>query len=83
MRQNKQQDLFKRFKHNQPALAKFLSDHPSLAWVQLMFNGELTKAAEVLFRLAENEKELVARKRVNIVIYNIGMCLQLRFMYIL
>jgi nuclear pore complex protein Nup133 len=65
MRQNKQKHLFDRFKNNQVALGKFLSDHPGLAWVQLIFNGELGKAAEVLFGLAEIEKELVARKRVS------------------
>ncbi|XP_058813495.1 nuclear pore complex protein Nup133 [Topomyia yanbarensis] len=64
MRQNKQGDIFQRFKGNQAELARFLSDHPSLAWIQLVFNGELVQAAEVLLALAQNEKELLNRKRV-------------------
>lgn len=63
LRQNKQADLFQRFKHNQLALGKFLVDHPSLAWVQSIFNGEVGKAAKVLFELALNETDLVARKK--------------------
>ncbi|XP_059618907.1 nuclear pore complex protein Nup133 [Phlebotomus argentipes] len=66
LRQNKQQDLFDRFKNNQAALGRFLHDHPSLAWVQFVFNGELMKAAEILFVLAQNETELVARKKTNL-----------------
>ncbi|XP_055603804.1 nuclear pore complex protein Nup133 [Uranotaenia lowii] len=64
MRQNKQGDIFQRFKGNKAELARFLTDHPSLAWIQLVFNGELGQAAEVLCSLAQNEKELVNRKRV-------------------
>ncbi|XP_058458903.1 nuclear pore complex protein Nup133-like [Malaya genurostris] len=64
MRQNKQGDIFQRFKGNQAELARFLSDHPSLAWIQLVFNGELAQAAEVLLALAQGEKELLNRKRV-------------------
>lgn len=64
MRQNKQGDIFHRFKGNQAELARFLSDHPSLAWIQLVFNGELAQAADVLLALAQNEKELLNRKRV-------------------
>lgn len=65
MKQNKQGDLFQRFKNNQVELAKFLHNHPSLAWIQLIFNGELEKASMVLLDLAQNEVELVARKRVS------------------
>ncbi|XP_053688434.1 nuclear pore complex protein Nup133 isoform X2 [Sabethes cyaneus] len=64
MRQNKQGDIFQRFKGNQAELARFLCDHPSLAWIQLVFNGELAQAAEVLLALAQHEKELLSRKRV-------------------
>lgn len=64
MKQNKQGDLFERFRNNQAELAKFLNNHPSLAWIQLFFNGEMGKAATVLVELAKNENELVARKRV-------------------
>jgi nuclear pore complex protein Nup133 len=66
MKQNKQGDLFERFRNNQLELAKFLNNHPSLAWIQLFFNGEMGKAATVLVELAKNEVELVARKRVRI-----------------
>lgn len=63
MRQNKRGDLFERFKHNQADLSKFLIDHPSLAWVQAVFNGDLSKAARILFELAQQETESVARKK--------------------
>lgn len=65
MKQNKQGDLFERFRNNQLELAKFLHNHPSLAWIQLLFNGEMGKASNVLYELAKNEIELVARKRVS------------------
>lgn len=65
MKQNRQGDLFERFRNNQAELAKFLNNHPSLAWVQLIFNGEMTKAAAVLMELAMSEIELVARKKVH------------------
>ncbi|KAG5672648.1 hypothetical protein PVAND_002761 [Polypedilum vanderplanki] len=63
MKQNKQGDLFERFRNNQAELAKFLNNHPSLAWIQLMFNGEMGKAAAVLMELAQNEVENVMRKK--------------------
>lgn len=63
MRQNKRGDLFERFKHNQADLSKFLSDHPSMAWIQSVFNGDMTKASRILFDLAQNETELLARKK--------------------
>lgn len=65
MKQNKQGDLFERFRNNQAELAKFLNNHPSLAWIQLIFNGEMAKASNVLLDLAQNEVELVARKKVS------------------
>lgn len=63
LQQNKQGDLFERFRRNQSDLTRFLSDHPSLAWVQAIFNGNLSKAARILWSIAENETELVARKK--------------------
>lgn len=63
LQQNKRGDLFERFKRNQSDLSRFLGDHPSLAWVQAIFNGDLMKAANILFSLAQNETELVARKK--------------------
>lgn len=65
MKQKKQGDLFERFRKNQGELASFLNNHPSLAWIQLFFNGEMAKASSVLMDLAENEVELVARKKVS------------------
>lgn len=65
MKQNRQGDLFQRFRNNQGELSKFLNNHPSLAWVQLIFNGEMGKAAAVLADLASNEVELAARKKVS------------------
>lgn len=63
LQQNKRGDLFERFKRNQSDLSRFLGDHPSLAWVQAVFNGDLLKAGNILFELAQNETELVARKK--------------------
>ncbi|XP_040171199.1 nuclear pore complex protein Nup133 [Anopheles arabiensis] len=63
MNQNRQGDILLRFKNNQSALARFLVDHPSMAWIQLLFNGEIAQAADVLLSLAQREKELLVRKR--------------------
>lgn len=63
LQQNKRGDLFERFKHNQSDLSRFLGDHPSLAWIQAIFNGDLIKASSVLFSLAQAETELVQRKK--------------------
>lgn len=63
LQQNKQGDLFERFRRNQSDLTRFLNDHPSLAWVQAIFNGDLSKAARILWSIAQNESELVARKK--------------------
>ncbi|XP_052864954.1 nuclear pore complex protein Nup133 [Anopheles cruzii] len=64
MRENKQGDILHRFKNNQAALARFLVDHPSMAWIQLVFNGELAQAGQVLFDLGQRERELLTRKRI-------------------
>lgn len=63
LQQNKRGDLFERFKRNQSDLSRFLGDHPSLAWVQAVFNGDLLKTSRILFSLAQNETELVLRKK--------------------
>lgn len=68
MKQNKQGDLFERFRNNQGDLTKFLQNHPSLAFIQLIFNGEMSKASTVLTDLAKNEIELVARKKVSVLL---------------
>lgn len=67
LKQNKRGNLFERFKNNQAELADFLKNHLSLAWIQLFFNGEMTKASNVLMELAQNETELVARKKVSLI----------------
>lgn len=59
----KKADLFERFKGNQSELSKFLINHPSLAWVQNVFNGNYRKASETLFDLAISEREYVSRKK--------------------
>lgn len=63
LREKKHGDIFERFKSNQTALTKFLGDHPSLGWIQLMSNGEYVKSANILFDLAKNELELLSRKK--------------------
>ncbi|EDV94537.1 nuclear pore complex protein Nup133 [Drosophila grimshawi] len=63
LRQNRHGEVFERFKSNQPALAQFMRDHPSLGWIQLIFNGNHERAAKVLFDLAQGESEFVARKK--------------------
>lgn len=63
LRQNRHAEVFERFKGNQTALAQFMRDHPSLGWIQLMFNGDFDRAAKVLFDLAQCETEFVARKK--------------------
>jgi len=50
-------------KGNQTALAQFMRDHPSLGWIQLIFNGDFERAAKVLYELAQCETEFVARKK--------------------
>lgn len=63
LRHSKQGVIFQRFKSNQQALSKFLCDHPSLAWVQLIFNGELDEASRVLFDLGKTETKLLKRRK--------------------
>lgn len=63
LQQNKRGDLFERFKRNQSDLTRFLGDHPSLAWMQAIFNGNLAKAGRILISLAQAETELFTRKR--------------------
>ncbi|SPP87767.1 nuclear pore complex protein Nup133 [Drosophila guanche] len=63
LRQHRHGEVFERFKGNQLALAQFMRDHPSLGWIQLIFNGDYERAAKVLYELAQNEKEIVSRKK--------------------
>lgn len=66
LRQNRQGEVFERFKGNQAALSQFMRDHPTLGWIQLVFNGYFERAAKILFQLAQNETEFVQRKKVRI-----------------
>ncbi|XP_034112581.1 nuclear pore complex protein Nup133 [Drosophila albomicans] len=63
LRQNRHGEVFERFKGNQPALSQFMRDHPSLGWIQLVFNGDFERASKVLVDLAQSETEFVARKK--------------------
>ncbi|XP_030369788.1 nuclear pore complex protein Nup133 [Scaptodrosophila lebanonensis] len=63
LRQKRPGEVFERFKGNQSALAQFMRDHPSLGWIQLMFNGDFERAGRVLFELGQNETEFAARKK--------------------
>lgn len=63
LQQNKRGDLFERFKRNQTELTRFLGDHPSLEWIQTVFNGDLSRASRILLSLAKNETESVSRKK--------------------
>lgn len=63
LQQNKRGDLFERFKRNQEELTRFLGDHPSLGWIQAVFNGDMSRASRILLSLAQNESELVMRKK--------------------
>lgn len=64
LQQNKRGDLFERFKRNQIELTRFLGDHPSLAWIQTVFNGDLARASRILLsELAQNETDSVSRKK--------------------
>ncbi|EDW59117.1 nuclear pore complex protein Nup133 [Drosophila virilis] len=63
LRQQRHGEVFERFKGNQTALAQFMRDHPSLGWIQLIFNGDFERGAKVLFELAQCETEYVARKK--------------------
>ncbi|XP_017488987.1 PREDICTED: nuclear pore complex protein Nup133 isoform X2 [Rhagoletis zephyria] len=63
LRQNRQGEVFERFKGNQAALSQFMRDHPTLGWIQLVFNGDFERAAKILLQLAQNETEFVQRKK--------------------
>lgn len=63
LQQNKRGDLFERFKRNQTELTRFLGDHPSLEWIQTVFNGDLSRASRILQSLAQNETDSVSRKK--------------------
>lgn len=48
----------------QTALARFLGDHPSLSWLQHVFLNDFQRASDTLTNLAEQETELLRRKKV-------------------
>lgn len=47
----------------QEALSRFLGDHPSLSWLQNVFIHDFQRAADTLTSLAEQETELLRRKK--------------------
>lgn len=47
----------------QAALARFLGDHPSLSWLQHVFLNEFQRASDTLTNLAEQETDLLKRKK--------------------
>jgi nuclear pore complex protein Nup133 len=49
---------------HQEALSQFLVDHPSLSWLQNIFIGDYKQASCILRGLAEEETELLQRKKV-------------------
>ncbi|KAL9894750.1 LOW QUALITY PROTEIN: nuclear pore complex protein Nup133 [Glossina fuscipes fuscipes] len=63
LRQNRQGEVFERFKGNQAALSQFMRDHPTLGWIQLVFNGDFERASKILFQLAQSEVEFLQRKK--------------------
>lgn len=63
LQQNKRGDLFERFKRNKRELSRFLGDHPSLEWIQTVFNGDLSRASRILMSLAQNDTESISRKK--------------------
>jgi hypothetical protein len=48
----------------QQALSQFLVNHPSLSWLQNVFNGDYKQASNILRGLAKEESELLQRKKV-------------------
>jgi nuclear pore complex protein Nup133 len=56
-------DIQKSREHQQ-ALSQFLVDHPSLSWLQNIFTGDYKQASCILRGLAEEENELLQRKKV-------------------
>lgn len=42
-----------------------MRDHPTLGWIQLVFNGDFERASKILFQLAQSETEFVQRKKVS------------------
>nr|CAD7607928.1 unnamed protein product [Timema genevievae] len=69
MREQKQGQLLQQFRGRdkppvqQQALAQFLGEHPSLAWVQQVFCGEFHLVSQTLQALAASEEKLVRRKK--------------------
>ncbi|XP_023018139.1 nuclear pore complex protein Nup133 [Leptinotarsa decemlineata] len=68
LKQNKQGKLIDRCRksgtaRNNQKLSDFLSDHPSLSWLQQIFDGKYPTAADTLRNLANNENESLTRQR--------------------
>ncbi|GFG32593.1 hypothetical protein Cfor_12358 [Coptotermes formosanus] len=69
IREQKQGRLLQQFRStkrprtHQQALSQFLVDHPSLSWLQNVFNGDYKQANNTLRDLAKKESELLQRKK--------------------
>ncbi|KAJ8938499.1 hypothetical protein NQ318_005163 [Aromia moschata] len=71
LKENKQGKLLERYKRsgktrNLQQLTHFLSDHPSLAWIQQIFDDKYVAAAETLRKLACEESESLTRQKTTL-----------------
>ncbi|CAH1116722.1 unnamed protein product [Phaedon cochleariae] len=68
LKQNKQGKLMDRYRKsgrtkNLEKLSSFLSDHPSLSWMQQIFDHKFSMAADTLCNLANAERESLTRQK--------------------
>lgn len=68
LQKNKQAKLIDRCRmysktKNTQKLTKFLSEHPSLSWMQKVFDRKFDEASDILNKLAYDENEFVTRKK--------------------
>ncbi|XP_057660912.1 nuclear pore complex protein Nup133 [Diorhabda carinulata] len=68
LKENKQGKLLDKYRKtgktkNLQKLSTFLSDHPSLSWMQQIFDKKFPMAANTLYTLATNEKDSLTRQK--------------------
>ncbi|XP_072378626.1 nuclear pore complex protein Nup133 [Diabrotica undecimpunctata] len=68
LKENKQGKLLDKYRKsgkskNLQTLTHFLSDHPSLSWMQQIFEHKFPVAANTLFNLANTEKDSLTRQK--------------------
>nr|XP_022913982.1 nuclear pore complex protein Nup133 [Onthophagus taurus] len=68
VQENKQAELINKCKSlrdgkHSKVLSNFLTDHPSLSWIQLINNEDFSKAGDVLQHLAMQENESLLRQK--------------------